>query len=105
MAFINIIGRKEPVKVSNEIARVAKKRWLGEENTAPADKDDILDLGDTWAGKYGQIKSIELEIEKKYEAEADYEPKVRTEAEKQMIRQKLQEAKSKLFAKGVFGSK
>lgn len=104
MAFINIIGRKEPVKVSNDIARVAKKRWLGEENTPPADKDDILDLGDAWAGKYGQIKSIELEIERKYEIETKEEPKIRTEAERLMIKQKLQEAKNKLFAKGVFSN-
>jgi len=69
MAYINIIGRKDPIRLNNKDARIIKKIWLGDEKTPPADKDRALDLGDVWAGKYGQIKNIELEPEYKSKPE------------------------------------
>lgn len=62
MALISIKGRKEPIEISNEIARKIKHRWCGDVNTGAgkADKTDILDLGE-WAGEYGAIRSIELD--------------------------------------------
>jgi len=65
MAYISIIGRKDSIKVDNKDARIIKKIWLGDDKTPRADKDRDLDLGDVWAGKYGQIRNIEIESDYK----------------------------------------
>ena len=61
-AQIYIKGRKEPIEVTNEVARSVKARWCGDVLTGAgkAEKDDILSLDD-WAGEYGMIKMIELD--------------------------------------------
>ena len=71
MAQIYLKGRKEPIEVTNEVARNVKRRWCGDPSTGAgkAEKDDILQLDD-WAGEYGMIKMIELD---KVKTEVDHE--------------------------------
>lgn len=97
MAQINIIGRKDPIKVDNKDARIIKKIWLGDALTPAADKDRPLDLGDVWAGKYGQIRNIELEpehIPKKneddYSADLTPEQKERNKLKFQEMRKNME---------------
>lgn len=59
MALITLRGRKEPIEVPNERARMIKMRWAGD-GLQKATSTDIVDLGNI-AFEYGQIKSIEMQ--------------------------------------------
>lgn len=63
MAKIFIKGRREPIEVPYQTAKHVKKNWLGLEGMDKRAKDDALDLGDAYAGTYGEIKGIELQVE------------------------------------------
>lgn len=104
MAYINIIGRKDPVKVNNQDARIIKKIWLGDEKTPPADKDRPLDLGDVWAGKYGQIRNVELEPEYKPKPEDKPEPEL-TEEQKAINRERFKRMRKDMEKIGLLKPK
>lgn len=63
MARIFIKRKDAPLIVGNEIAKKVKISWTDE--TVPRDK--FLSIGSLWAGTYGDIKDVELDIEKKPE--------------------------------------
>lgn len=63
MAIIHIAGRKETIRVTNERGRQIKLNRFGDDFHSKVDPNDDLDLGDVWAGKYGQIRAVEIEVE------------------------------------------
>ena len=69
MALICVTGRRDPIEISNDRAKVLKEKWLDEKTP----KDKRLDL-DIWAGTYGQIKTIELTSERRYTSDDYYQP-------------------------------
>lgn len=62
MSIIRIKRRADPISRPYEIAKKIKQRWTGDEEAGvkKAEKDTILDLGDEFCGRYGQIDTIEL---------------------------------------------
>jgi len=104
MAYIYIIGRKDPVRVSNPMGREIKKRWLGHDVVPGVDKEVKLDLGDAWSGKYGQIRSIEIEAETKQKPKEEQEPEISPE-KREMIKRKLREIRAHYEKVGVLKPK
>lgn len=103
MALIFIKGKSDPIRVSNQTGRGIKKIWLGDDNVEPADTNRKLDLGDAWAGVYGQIKSIEIEIDyRKVEKPSEPEPEL-TEAQKERSQHRMKMVKHNVgrMAKGL----
>jgi hypothetical protein len=74
MALICVTGRRDPIEISNERAKVLKAKWLDE--TTPKDKK--VDLG-VWSGTYGQIKTIEITVERGYAPDSYFSPPTREE--------------------------
>lgn len=60
MSIIIVKGRREPIEIEKDRAKLIKARWLGIDGQPKADPEDILDLGDMWTGQYKRIDSIEL---------------------------------------------
>lgn len=103
MAQIFIKGKADPIRVSNEVGRGIKKIWLGDDNTEPADTNRKLDLGDAWAGVYGQIKSIEIEADyRKVEKPSEPEPEM-TPEQQQRAKHRMQMVRHNVgrMAKGL----
>jgi len=63
MALIILSGRKDPIEVTNDRARMIKARWSGV-GGMKASSEDLVDL-DWISFRYGQIKSIEMQKETK----------------------------------------
>lgn len=103
MAKIHIKGRADPINVNNQMGREIKKIWLGEDLTPPADTNRKLDLGDAWAGVYGQIKSVEIEPDyRKVDKPSEPEPEM-TPFEKQRSQRRMRMVKHNVgrMAKGL----
>lgn len=62
MAKIKIIGRREVIEVDGTKARQIKILRFGDSHgVGKVDPMTDIDLGDSWAGKIGQIDWIELD--------------------------------------------
>ena len=60
MAYIRVIGRREPIEVGDTLAREVKKAKWGTPEMAPTKQSsDLIDIGN-WVGSYGEIKSVDF---------------------------------------------
>lgn len=106
MGQILIKGRTDAIKLDNETCRNIKDRWLGnlEKGIEKSDKNDILDLGDAWAGTYGQIKTVEIDPEHRKTSPQE-EIKPLSEAQIQANRTKMKQMREDMEAKGILRKK
>lgn len=88
------------IKVSNERGREIKKKWLGGNGIPPVDKESVLDLGDVWAGKYGEIRAIEIEFENRINQKEEVQ-RPKTPEEQAKITAKLEQIRKNLMEKGL----
>lgn len=102
MALIKIKRRVDPITRPYQIAKLIKQRWTGdaEAGVKKADKEDILDLGDEFCGKYGQIDTIELN-DKPRSPQLDSPQEELTEEEKALNRKEIKRIGEELRAKGI----
>lgn len=74
MSLIKIKGRVDGIKVSYSTAKKIKQMKFGDDTVFPviskAKATDLIDLGEEWAGEFGQIASIQIgEVSSKYQIE------------------------------------
>lgn len=105
MSQIYIKGKPDPIRVTNTVGREIKKLWLGDDNVEPADKNRVLDLGDAWAGVYGQIKSIEIDPEYKPTKVDEDINKPETDADREKRRLGYKRVRESLESQGIISKK
>jgi hypothetical protein len=99
MSIIRIKGRKEPINVAFSVAVQIKQRKFGDSTARPpvvkALSTDILDLGDIWAGQYGQILEIEINDRPRANLRQIERPKM-TPEQREALRKKIDEVRKHL---------
>lgn len=58
--FIYIKRKKDPIEVTEDRARKIKLLRFGNDGENKADPEELIDLGDEWAGKLGEITAVEI---------------------------------------------
>lgn len=97
MAYIKINGRKDPLAITNTQALKIKDKLS---NLKRGD-DEMIDLG-VWFGSLNQIKSVELEYERKQPSE-DYNRPLTTE-ERANAKAMMAKVRAGLESKGLLKS-